>query len=864
MSKSTGPSRLPEERIARVTAARVAGLFVGLVVLSVAVNLLASQYLRNHGTNLGYRMVTAKYDLLEELAGGEPADWLILGDSSGAHGIVPSVWSEQMGGGTTHNLAILANLLVVNDSWMLDEYISRVGKPKNVVLVHAHDVWHRGYNSALIGQIPRPWGFWNRRRPSIRLKSSHLRKVALSRFLPLYAEAGTLRSHIEHLGPDRDLGFEMDPGGWIPGQPHSSSRLHADTRRTIEFLEKNTFQMSSHNRRALKVLARTADRQGFNVYVTHAPMLETIARRADFRAYVDAADARIASETSDHQRLYTVPGVKQFPLKDLEAYADHVTPDAAPTYTRRLARSVKNFEKAQGLDRPLPEVRTDFAPPSGVVLERPSDDDTVSLLFAGDTSFARGIDQTVTQVGDGDPGVLLEQLQPLFDQVDLTFLNLECVLSDSVAQQAKKRWKIRAPTRHVQALTDVGVDLVSVANNHTLDFGNQGFATTLDTLEKAGVPYVGVQYTDAAEQPVTITRLGDQTFGFLAYTDISKWKDVPEDHWAYFWPKPARYDTDAIVADIERARAQVDHLVVSVHWGDEYSMTVEPEQRSAARAFIDAGAELIIGHHPHVPRIVETYKDGIIAYSLGDLLFDKRTPYKVVRNRRRYLLQVDYTGGTRTGITLHPIHSGDDHIPYEQPDLDVASWMPAPIETPWRAVDQLPQAVVTRMMGDEEAPCDRWMTGSPMTRTGGYLQWLRPRWRCADDRVRPWQTVAVSGDRSGEVYKKTIWAHPHHEGVLKLRFDAVPFGRVLGGVAGIPDWPLQLAEGHHTPPVVVKVLLDGTWVHSETVPYTAGWHSFTIDTADRAGTTGTVELQIQGGAKVETGFGIDLMVDAQP
>ena len=864
MPKYPTKPRLPDERIGQPTVSRIVRVAIAVIALFIGLNVLASWYLRHYGTNLGYRMVTAKYDMLDELAGTKPADWLILGDSSGAHGIVPEVWAEEMDGGTTHNLAILANLLVVNDAWMLEEYLERVGTPKHVVLVHAHDVWHRGYNSALIGQIPRPWGFWNRRSPSISIASKYLRNVALSRFLPLYAESGTLQAHLRHLGPDRDLNFEMDDGGWIPGQPYTPARLRADTKRTIEHLEENAFKMSKHNVRALRVLGNTADREGFDIYVTHAPMLRSIARRKDFRRYTADADARITKETRENPRVYAVSDVVGFSSTSLESYADHVNPDAAPSYTRKLAQVVKRFRTQNGLDQPLQDIRTDFTPPQGVVLERPSDRNTVSLLFGGDTSFARGIDQTITRAGAGDAAVVFEQLKPLFSSVDLTFLNLECVLSDSLAQQAKKRWKIRAPTKHVRALVDAGVDLVSVSNNHTLDFGNQGFATTLDTLEQAGVPYVGVQYSDEARQEVTITRLGDQTFGFLAYTDISKWPAVASDHPQYFWPKPANYNVDAITADIERARSQVEHLVVSVHWGDEYSMLVEDDQRAAARAFIDAGAELIIGHHPHVPRLVETYKNGLIAYSLGDLLFDKRTPYKSVRNRRRFLLQVDYTDGERSDVILHPIHSLEDHIPYPKPDLDVASWMPEPNPTPWRAADHLAGATVTRTAETTITPCDEWVTKSPTARNNGYLQWLRPRWVCAHDREQPWLTVAVSGDRSDEVYKRTIWARPHPDGPLTIRFQDVPLGASMGGIAGIPDWPLTLAGDGDHPPIQMKVSLDGAWVHTTTVPYEAGWETFTVDTSDRAGTIGTVEVQLQGGAPFETGFGFDLMVNTQP
>lgn len=864
--KNAPPARLPEEHIGSPRWRSVVALALAVVLGAVLLNVAAAQYLRHYGTNLGYRMVQAKYGLLEDLHGEAPADWLILGDSSGAHGIVPTEWSS-VTGGTTHNLAILANLLVVNDAWMLEEYLDRVGTPKNVVLVHAHDVWRRGYNSALIGQIPRPFGFWSRRAPSLRLKDAHVKKVFLSRFFPLMSQSETLRAHLANGGPDRDIGFSMTEHGWIPGQPHSPGRLKADAERTVKLLRDDVFEMSSHNQRALRVLTRLAESRGFTLYITHAPMLADVARREEFQGYTQTADHRIQHIVGDSEHVVVVPDVVRFPTRSMEAYADHVTPEAAPRYTRQLATLVQ-----EATSRPKAEART-FSPPEGIVLERrrpveegaePVEEgaDTVSLLFGGDTSFARGIDQSIRRAG-GDPAVVFEQLKPLFDRADLTFLNLECVLSDSPAQPADKTWRIRAPTRHARALAEAGVDLVSVANNHTLDFGEQGFSSTLATLEDVGVDYVGVQYGDAPEQPLTIAKLGDQTFGFLAYTDITKWKPVPESSWKYYWPKPANYDADAIVADIERARGQVDHLIVSLHWGDEYSMTVEDDQRTDARRFIDAGAELIVGHHPHVPRIVEEYQDGLIIYSLGDLLFDKSTPFKSVRNRRRFMVQVDYTSGKRAGVTLHPIHSLDDHIPYPKPDLPVDSWMPGPVDTPWRATDALPSAQVSRTRGASVQPCERWTNSKPTPRNNGYLQWLRPRFACPGDKKRPWETVAVSGDRSAAVYKRAIWAHPHPGGPLTLRFDNVPLGATLGGIAGVPDWPLTLVSST-APPIELTVSINGEVVQTLSVPYRPGWVPFTIDTGRWQGTPGTVTVAIEGGDTDETGFTFDLMVDAQP
>jgi hypothetical protein len=227
------------------------------------------------------------------------------------------------------------------------------------------------------------------------------------------------------------------------------------------------------------------------------------------------------------------------------------------------------------------------------------------------------------------------------------------------------------------------------------------------------------------------------------------------------------------------------------------------------------------------------------------------------------MVQVDYTDGQRSDVTLHPIHSLDDHVPYVQPALDVASWTALPIETVWRAVDALPEAVVVREQAGEIDECDKWSTRPPTARNNGYLQWLRPRWVCDHDRDKPWHTVAVSGDRADGVFKKTIWAHPEQGSTLRLRFDEVPLGGTLGGVMGIPDWPLVLA-GKQALPITVSVRVNDGPARTVELPYEAGWTSFSMDTTAWSGTPGTVEVEVTGGAMRETGFGFDLMVDAQP
>lgn len=329
------------------TPRRVALFVVGLVACFALLNVGARWYLSEHGTNLGYRIVHAKWDLLESM--DDPVDWLVLGDSSGCHGVVPEILSEELGG-TAVNLATLANLLIAEDAWMLQRYIERFGPPRNVVLVHTFDLWPRGYRSALIGQIPQPWGFWERLEPTIDFTSGQARRVFLSRYLPLYAENKTLRSHLENLGPTPELAFfEMSPTGFIPARDHRPASFAKDLRRTRRFLAKNrTFTMSRLNREGLEVIGELSQKHGFPVYLVNGPSHDATVASPAHQSYIEQRDRALDRRLSRYPRFRALPAQPTYAAKQLEVCIDHVIPEVAPDYTRALADILRRAGAVEG------------------------------------------------------------------------------------------------------------------------------------------------------------------------------------------------------------------------------------------------------------------------------------------------------------------------------------------------------------------------------------------------------------------------------------------------------------------------------------------------------------------------------------
>lgn len=325
----------------RASTARRAALFVvGIVVCFLIVNAAARWYLQHNGTNFGYRIVHAKWTLVEEL--DAPAEWLVLGDSAGTHGVMPAVLAEELGGPAV-NLATLANLLVAEDAWMLQRYIENVGPPKNVLVMHAYDVWHRGYKSALIGKIPLAWGFWERYQPPLDIAAEHQRKIFLSRYLPLYAERDTLRTHIARRGePPKWWRFEMSPDGFIPAFDHWPTSFAKDIQRVRRFLGRTPrFKVSPPNRAGLEALGKLAGEHGFDVYLVNGPMHRETARRDDFQRYQRQKQARLRAIAAPYPRLHVVDHLETFSARQMETCVDHVIPSVAPRFTRATARAVR-------------------------------------------------------------------------------------------------------------------------------------------------------------------------------------------------------------------------------------------------------------------------------------------------------------------------------------------------------------------------------------------------------------------------------------------------------------------------------------------------------------------------------------------
>jgi poly-gamma-glutamate synthesis protein (capsule biosynthesis protein) len=247
------------------------------------------------------------------------------------------------------------------------------------------------------------------------------------------------------------------------------------------------------------------------------------------------------------------------------------------------------------------------------LLSRPlrADDDSVSVLFVGDVMLDGGPGHIVTN--GGDP---FADVASVLGSADLTVANLECAIVKT-GHAVDKPYTFRGPQRALPLLKKY-FSAVSLANNHSGDWGKKGFSSELELLNESELPYFGGGANQrGARQPVVLTVKGKR-IAFLGYNDF------PPRAFAAGPSSPgiAWLVEKDVVRDIQEARTEADIVLLFLHWGEELEPKESPEQQALAHRLIDAGADAIIGGHPHVTQSIEWYKDHPIVYSLGNFLFD--------------------------------------------------------------------------------------------------------------------------------------------------------------------------------------------------------------------------------------------------
>ncbi len=281
------------------------------------------------------------------------------------------------------------------------------------------------------------------------------------------------------------------------------------------------------------------------------------------------------------------------------------------------------------------------------------------LAFVGDVMLGRNVNDALQAQ---PPEYPWGDTLPIFQAADARIINLECALADGGEPWAltPKVFHFRSDAKNIAVLRAADINMVSLANNHALDYGYDALDETLRILDTAGVARAGAGHDLTAARRPAILTVGDVTIGMLAFTDNEPaWAATPERAGVFYVPVDL---DDARVRELlditRRTKTAVDALIVSAHWGPNWGYQPPPEHVPFARALIEAGADVVFGHSGHVFRGVEFYHGRPILYCAGNFVDDYAVDL-VERNDESGIFTLEWEAGAARAVRVHPTTIGD-------------------------------------------------------------------------------------------------------------------------------------------------------------------------------------------------------------
>lgn len=275
-------------------------------------------------------------------------------------------------------------------------------------------------------------------------------------------------------------------------------------------------------------------------------------------------------------------------------------------------------------------------------------------LFAGDVMIGRMVNEVLQRE---PPGYPWGNTLALFREAAWRFCNLECVLADSwnPASIPSKAFHFRSDSKNVAVLQTAGVNAVSLANNHTLDFGQEALTETLGALNRAGISHSGAGRDVGAASSAAICQVDDVKVAVISFTDNEPdWEAGLTQPGIFYVPiNPDDSRTERLLQIVHATRADADLVFVSAHWGPNWGHSPPKNHSPFSRALIDAGADLVIGHSPHIFQGIEFYRDRPIIYSAGDFIDDYAVDPKE-RNDESFLFVLETDGEGIRSLKLYP------------------------------------------------------------------------------------------------------------------------------------------------------------------------------------------------------------------
>jgi hypothetical protein len=273
----------------------------------------------------------------------EPVETLVLGDSSGAHGVNPAILDEALDTRSL-NVCTLGDAALTNPAWQLEWYLGRFGAPRRVILVIVHDVWKRDFKVPLIPRVPLPWGFWSSMRARLGLDADQTRDAFLARYLPVYAQDQTLRELLVYPWRPRPR-LQFDARGFAAIRNPEPDHAREDGANHLKWTAPGRWKISESSREALLAMIAMAEEYGFDLHVVNSPQLAGMLDDEAFGRYYAQGQEVLAEivATSPRAHLLLSPPA-EFPDQQMQS-SDHIAAVAVPDFTRRIAAAVRAAER---------------------------------------------------------------------------------------------------------------------------------------------------------------------------------------------------------------------------------------------------------------------------------------------------------------------------------------------------------------------------------------------------------------------------------------------------------------------------------------------------------------------------------------
>lgn len=245
----------------------------------------------------------------------------------------------------------------------------------------------------------------------------------------------------------------------------------------------------------------------------------------------------------------------------------------------------------------------------------------LTLVMVGDVLIHGSLYQdAIVELGKYDFRYIFKDVEPLLNNYDLKFYNQESIIGGKELGLSSYP-RFNSPEEIGDAMVELGFNLVSLANNHTLDKGETGVVNSLNYWKQHDVMTAGSYLSEEHRVKNNIKVMNDISYTLLSYTAMTNGIPVPKGK-EYLVNV---YEEEKVKEDVKRVRDEVDLLIVSMHWGNEYSNTESDSQREKAEYLASLGVDIIIGHHPHVIQPIEKIDDTLVFYSLGNFLSAQNT-----------------------------------------------------------------------------------------------------------------------------------------------------------------------------------------------------------------------------------------------